>query len=71
MIIKEEFDLKLKELGVREQFIKNVNKQWDYPNQEVLDIILDEPTFEKLISRCFPWYATPEKHEFWEKISQS
>ena len=68
--IKEEFDQKLKKLGVKKKFVKNLKIQGVY-REPYIDHINNEPDFEQFVLAAFIWGGTPEGYDFWDKIARS
>ena len=69
---KQEFEDKLNELGVREQFVMNVIKQ--YSLEGFADLITDINSFTsfyEFITASFVWDLTPEGWDFWRNIAKS
>jgi len=71
---KPEFEAKLKELGIRKQFVKNLKTpKWEEEDLNVLAqykrTFINATTWNAFISYAFLWSATPEGSTFWNNIA--
>jgi len=69
LIIKPEFDKKLKKLGIKTRFLKNFKKE--HANPEIsLQLINNHENFYGFIDDAFVWDNTPEGYDYWHEISK-
>jgi len=66
--IPKEFELKLKEKGAYEKFIKNYNDQYDFAKAINLDLSRYD-TFLEYVCHAFIFEATPEGIEYWLNVA--
>jgi len=69
LIIKPEFDEKLKKLQVKTRFVNNLKEQNDHPEFGLKSLNKYE-SFKTFIARAFFWHITPEGHDYWDEISK-
>ena len=71
-VFKPEFEKKLKRLGIKRKFIKNV--KWDW--QDTLDLesalkyLNTKKSWDELLIGSFYWDETEEGHDYWYNISK-
>jgi hypothetical protein len=74
--IKKIFEKKLKELGVYDEFISNLenNLKLNYQGKNEAEIKIKELNsrhcFSLFVLSSFIWKNTPEGNDFWENISE-
>jgi len=68
LIIKPEFDEKLKKLRVKTRFLNNLKKKRANPKM-ILQRLNTYETFNEFISEAFYWEDTPEGYDYWDEIS--
>jgi len=68
LIIKPEFDEKLKKLRVKTRFLNNLKKKRANPKM-ILQRLNAYETFNEFISWAFYWEDTPEGYDYWDEIS--
>jgi len=68
---KQEFEDKLNQLGVKEQFIANiVQEEGEETAVESFNKLNEKETFEEFIMAAFIWGKSTEGIDFWENISK-
>lgn len=69
-VFKPKFEKKLRELGVRSQFMKNIVRETrGVKLNEKLSFLKKQKEWDDFIRLAFTWENTPEGHDFWKKIS--
>ena len=68
LIIKPEFDKKLKKLRVKTRFLNNLKKKRANPEM-ALQHLNSHKNFSEFISDAFFWDNTPEGTIYWYEIS--
>lgn len=69
-VFKPKFEKKLRELGVRSQFMKNIVRETrGVKLNEKLSFLKQQKKWDDFIRLAFTWENTPEGHDFWKKIS--
>jgi len=73
--MKEKFIAFLKEKGVYDQFVTNLDMgltldEYFHDTEETVKEEDDEDLYKELISGAFTWSNSPEDHDFWSKISR-
>jgi len=69
LIIKPEFDEKLKKLRVKTRFLNNLKGQ--HYNPEIsLQLLNKCRSFSGFVILAFSWYKTPEGNDYWYIISK-
>jgi len=68
LIIKPEFDEKLKKLRVKTRFLNNLKKKRANPEM-ILQRLNTYEIFNEFISEAFYWEDTPEGYDYWDEIS--
>lgn len=68
---RPEFEAKLKELGIRDQFVNNLfdPKFKVHDPKERRQKCLNAKTWHEFIRYAFVWTDSPEKYEYWSNIS--
>ena len=65
IMIKPEFDQKLKDLGVKDQFIENLKEQKGFMKAS----LNTAPSFAAFVAMAFLWHTTLEGHDFWKDVA--
>jgi len=69
LIIKPEFDKKLKRLRVKTRFLNNLKGQ--HYNPEIsLQLLNKCRSFSSFVISAFCWDNTPEDYDYWHDISK-
>lgn len=69
-VFKPKFETKLRRLGVRSQFMKNIVREArGVKLNEKLSFLKQQKEWDDFIAWAFTWENTPEGHDFWQKIS--
>jgi len=66
---KPEFEAKLKELGIKEQFVNNWNNEAISTHNICNELSMPISSWESFIANGFDWDNTPEGSDFWLQVA--
>lgn len=71
LVIRPEFEDKLKALRIKTKFLNNCNKvEWPYPSKGYFRRNQNEAiTWFRFIVNSFHWDSTPEGYYYWSNIA--